>query len=100
MVCQRAAEIGVRIAVGATAGEVRRLLVRDTLRPVAIGITAGAIFAMLAGRVMAGALFGVEPHDPVAVLGAAGLLAVTAMLAAVIPARRAAKVEPANVLRS
>ncbi|MGE5838076.1 MAG: ADOP family duplicated permease [Acidobacteriota bacterium] len=100
MVSQRVAEIGVRVAIGATAGDVLRLLIRDTLRPVAIGIVAGAIGAMLAGRVMAGALFGVQPHDPVAVLGAAGLLAITATLAAIVPARRAASADPATVLRS
>jgi predicted lysophospholipase L1 biosynthesis ABC-type transport system permease subunit len=100
MVSQRVAEIGVRMAIGATAGDVLRLLIHDTLRPVAIGIVAGAIGAMLAGRVMAGALFGVQPHDPVAVLGAAGLLAITAAFAAIVPARRAASVDPATVLRS
>ncbi|HEX7780328.1 MAG TPA: FtsX-like permease family protein, partial [Vicinamibacterales bacterium] len=100
MVSHRAAEIGVRMAIGAKAGDVLRLLIRDTLRPVAIGIIAGASGAMLAGRVMAGALFGVQPYDPVAVLGAAGLLAITATLAAVVPARRAASVDPATVLRT
>jgi predicted permease len=99
MVSQRSAEIGVRMAIGATLGDVLRLLIRDTLRPVAIGIVAGAIAAVLAGRVMSGALFGVAPHDPSALLGAAGLLAVTATLAAIVPARRAARVDPARVLR-
>jgi predicted permease len=100
LVSQRAAEIGIRMAIGATAGDVLRLLIRDTLRPVAIGIAVGVIGAMLAGRVMSRALFGVQPHDPVAVLGAAGLLVIAATLAAVFPARRAASVDPVTVLRS
>jgi predicted permease len=100
MVSQRASEIGVRMAIGATLADVVQLLVGDTLRPVAIGLAAGAIGAVLAGRIMSGALFGVRPYDPLALLGAAGLLALTAILAAVVPARRAARVDPARVLRT
>lgn len=96
---QRTREIGLRIAVGATSGDVLRLLLRDSLRPVAIGLAAGAGVALLATQLMAGILYGVGARDPLAFASAIGVLLLSATAAVFIPARRAARVDPAFVLR-
>src|SRR5262249_34718471 len=77
-----------------------RLLMWDSLRPVVVGLALGAIVAFLASRVVAAALFfGVSPHDPVAFAGAVAILLAAAMLAVLVPTRRAAAVDAASVLR-
>jgi predicted permease len=96
---QRTREIGLRIAVGASRADVVRLLLVDSLRPVAIGLAAGAVVALLASQVFAGVLYGVGPRDPVAFAGATVILLAAAAAAIVIPTRRAARVDPAFVLR-
>jgi predicted permease len=96
---QRTREIGLRIAVGATTGDVMRLLLKDSLRPVAIGLAAGAGVALLATQLMAGILYGVGARDPLAFGSAIGVLLLSAAAAVFIPARRAASVDPAFVLR-
>jgi predicted lysophospholipase L1 biosynthesis ABC-type transport system permease subunit len=96
---QRTREIGLRIAVGASRADVVRLLLVDSLRPVAIGLAAGAVVALLASQVFAGVLYGVGPRDPVAFAGATIVLLAAAAAAIVIPTRRAARVDPAFVLR-
>ena len=96
---QRTREIGLRIAVGATTGDVLRLLLKDSLRPVAIGLAAGAVIALLATQLMAGILYGVGARDPLAFGSAIGVLLLSAAAAVFIPARRAARVDPAFVLR-
>jgi predicted permease len=96
---QRTREIGLRIAVGASRGDVLRLLLRDSLRPVAIGLAAGVVIALLASRLVAVVLYGVGASDPLAFASAIGVLLVSAAAAVFIPARRAARVDPAFVLR-
>jgi predicted permease len=96
---QRTREIGVRVAVGASRHDVLRLLLRDGLRPIAIGMAAGTVVALLGGQLMAGVLYGVGGSDPVAFGAAIALLLVSAAAAVLIPARRAAAVDPAFVLR-
>jgi predicted permease len=96
---QRTREIGVRVAVGASRADVLRLLLRDSLRPVAIGIAAGTVIALLFGQVLSGALYGVGGRDPLAFGAAISVLLVSAASAVLIPARRAARVDPAFVLR-
>jgi predicted permease len=96
---QRTREIGVRIAVGASRGNVLRLLLRDSLRPVAIGLAAGAVIALIGSRLAAVVLYGVGAGDPLAFGSAIGVLLVSAAAAVFIPARRAARVDPAFVLR-
>lgn len=96
---QRTREIGLRIAIGATAADIMRLLLVDSLRPVAIGLTAGAAAALLLTRVFRGLLYGVGSHDPFAFGGAVLILLITAAAAVYIPTRRAAHVDPAFVLR-
>jgi predicted permease len=96
---QRRQEIGVRIALGATARDVVRLLMRDSLRPVSFGLAGGVLGAGLGSRVMAGALYGISPADPFAFGGALIVLVTAATLAVFVPTRRAAAVDPASVLR-
>jgi predicted permease len=96
---QRTREIGVRIAVGASRGDVLRLLLKDSLRPVAVGLAVGAVVALLASQLFAGILYGVGARDPLAFVSAIGILLVSAAAAVFIPARRAAQVDPAFVLR-
>ena len=95
----RTREIGVRVAVGASRRDVLGLLLRDSLQPVAIGMAAGVVFALLAAQVFAGVLYGVGPRDPLAFAAAFAILLTSATAAVFIPARRAARVDPASVLR-
>ena len=96
---QRTREIGVRVAIGASRSDVLRLLLRDSLTPVAIGIAAGTVAALLAGQLLAGILFGVGGRDPLAFAAAILILLISAAGAVLVPARRAARVDPAFVLR-
>jgi predicted permease len=97
---QRAREMSVRVAMGAEPRDLLRLLMWDSLRPVAVGLVAGSGAALLAGRLMAATmLFGVSPQDPIAYAGGAAILLVAAMLAVLVPTRRAARVDAALVLR-
>ena len=96
---QRTREMGLRIAVGATPGDVLRLLLKDSLRPVAVGLAAGAGVALVASQLIAGILYGVGARDPLAFGSAIAVLLASAAAAVFIPARRAARVDPAFVLR-
>ena len=98
-VARRTNEIGVRIALGAAAGDIIRMVVRDSIWMVGIGVVIGLPCAYAIGRVLETALFRVEPLDPrTAVLSLSVLLAV-ALVAAWIPARRAARIDPVIALR-
>lgn len=96
---QRDRDIAVRRALGATAADVRRLVLRETMWLVAIGAVVGVIGAIGAGRVVRGMLYGVDPLDPLVMFGAVLLLIATSLLAAFLPARRAVRVDPLVVLR-
>lgn len=96
---QRTREIGVRVAVGASRSDVLRLLLRDSLRPVAIGIAAGTVAAWLAGQLLAGVLFDVGGGDPLAFGSAIAILLISTAAAVFVPARRATRIDPAFVLR-
>ena len=95
---QRTAEIGLRMALGSTRGEVTALIARDTLRATVIGALVGLPLALLGAHFAASALFGVRPWDPLSVLGALLALAVVTAITTVIPARRAASVNPITAL--
>ena len=100
VVGQRTREMGVRVALGAAPRDLLRQLMWDSLRPVVIGLAAGAGVALLASRVVVAAmLFGVSPQDPMAFAGAAAILIGAAILAVLVPTRRAAAVDAALVLR-
>jgi predicted permease len=96
---RRTLELSVRMALGASAADVRRLLVSDGLRPVLIGLAVGLVAAIGAGQVFRSVLAGVSPTDPFAIGVAGGTLFVSALVAVLIPARRAARVDPASILR-
>jgi ABC-type lipoprotein release transport system permease subunit len=86
--------------MGAQPRDLLRLLMWDSLRPVAVGRVLGAGVALLASRVIVATMFfGVSPHDPVAFAGAAAILIAAATLAVLVPTRRAASVDAAIVLR-
>ena len=78
----------------------RRLVLAEGLRLAGAGAVIGLAGALAAGRVMRGLLFGVQPLDPVALVGAAALLGVVAALACYLPARRATRLDPLVVLRT
>ena len=96
---RRTREVGIRIALGATAPSVVRMIVLDTLSGVAVGMAAGAIVALLASRLLAPLLFGVSVHDPVTYAGTFALLAVVSVAASWLPARHAGRLQPSAVLR-
>ena len=99
-VAQRTREIGVRLALGATAGDVVRLLLHESLARVAVGVVCGLGIALLATRVLAGMLFGVAPRDGSTFVAAALLFAIVALVATWLPARRATRVDPVVALRT
>jgi predicted lysophospholipase L1 biosynthesis ABC-type transport system permease subunit len=96
----RRREIAIRIAVGAPPASMARRLVGDSLRHVALGIALGCGLALLAGRLLQGLLVGVSPRDPATLAAVAALLLLVAFGAALVPARRAARVDPAEALRA
>jgi predicted permease len=100
MVVQRRQEIGIRMALGAHAEHVMRLVLRQGLALIAAGVIAGALAALWLGRFLAGLVFGVGTTDPITFGSVALLLALTALVASLIPALRAARLDPASVLRS
>jgi putative ABC transport system permease protein len=100
MVEQRTNEIGVRMALGADRRDVVQMVLRSGFSQIGIGLTLGIPAAIGAGKLMMGQLFGVKPWDPTMLTSATLLLASAALLASLIPARRAARVEPMVALRS
>ena len=99
LVSQRTREIGVRMALGAQRGNILRMLLNEGLRLVALGVALGVLVSLGSARLLTGLLFGVRPNDPSVFLGVAALIAVIALTACLVPARRATKVDPMVALR-
>jgi putative ABC transport system permease protein len=98
-VTQRTHEIGVRMALGAQIGDVLKLVLRRAMLLAVIGIVIGIAGAFAVTRYMATLLFGVKPVDGVTFAGVAVLLAAVVFVACLVPARRAAKIDPLQALR-
>ena len=99
LVTQRRQEIGVRIALGAQRGDVLNLVLRQGAMLALIGIAVGSAGALFVTRLLKGLVYGVSTTDPVAFGGVIALLTVVALLASWVPAQRATRVDPMNVLR-
>jgi predicted permease len=99
-VARRTPEIGIRMALGADRLRVLRLVLRECSHPVAIGLFAGIPLALVAGRLISAELYSVVSWDPLALAVAAGSLILSALLAAIVPASRAASISPMNALRT
>jgi macrolide transport system ATP-binding/permease protein len=97
---QRTREIGVRMALGATAGGVRWLVLRQGLALVLVGVIIGVPSAAAAGHLLKSALYGVRPVEAAVLAGAALALVAVASAAAYLPARRASRVDPMAALRT
>lgn len=96
---RRTREIGVRVAVGANRSNVIAMVLRGAFRQVATGLAIGVALALVAGRLISSQLFEVKGHDPLAIFGAALLLATFSLIAGFVPARRAANTDPVSALR-
>ena len=96
---QRRGEMGIRMAVGATASNLRGLVVRQGLAPVAIGLAAGIVAALAIGRILSGLLFEVKLSDPVTLATVAIVLTAVAAIACYVPAQRATRSDPLRSLR-
>jgi ABC-type antimicrobial peptide transport system permease subunit len=99
-VSRRLREIGIRMALGANRNNVLRMVLRSAFLQVGIGLLIGIAAMVLVGRAMASQLFGVKAYDPVVLSVTVLVLGAAACVAALIPARRAAGVEPMRALRS
>jgi predicted permease len=99
MVSGRTREFGVRLALGARSGEIVRLVLRHAISTTLVGIGAGTALAVASTRLLSGFLFGVDPLEPAVFAAVCLTLAITAMVAAALPARRAGRLDPASILR-
>jgi ABC-type antimicrobial peptide transport system permease subunit len=97
---QRTGEIGVRMALGAQTADVLRLVVRQGMSPVLIGLVLGIMAALALGRLLTTQLYQVSAHNPVLLAATSATLAIVALLACLIPARRASLVNPIEALRT
>jgi putative ABC transport system permease protein len=100
LVSRRTREFGVRMAVGASPLDVLMLVLRESITTTAVGLTIGLGLGMMLGWGLSFLIYQVSPFDPVTLLGATGLLAVSSIVASVVPARRAASVMPMAALRN
>lgn len=98
-VSQRTREIGIRLALGAQRGELKRMFVRHALLLASVGLAVGLVVSAGLTRVMSTMLFGVSPLDPATYALGARVLVLAAILASYLPARSTAAVDPAEALK-
>ena len=98
-VARRTNEIGIRMALGARAGNIAWMVLRETLYLVLAGLVIGVPAALVGAKLISAQLFGLKPTDPLTLVGAAVVLTIVALLAGYLPARRASRVNPLNALR-
>jgi predicted permease len=99
-VAQRTQEVGIRLALGADAGRVRRMVIGDGLRLVAVAVVVGLAMSLAASRLLRSQLFGVSANDTMTFVVVTAVLGGVALLACYIPARRASRVDPLVALRT
>jgi len=99
-VARRTREIGIRMALGASAREAQMMVLREGIKLMAVGTAGGLLLSLLAGRVLAGMLFQVKAADPLVFSAAVTLLAAVSLMACYFPARRAARIDPMMALRN
>ena len=99
VVTQRTSEFSIRMALGAQRGQILGMVLSNALRFILIGIACGAAASLLLGRFLESFLYGVSSYDPLTIVAVAGLLAVVALFACYIPARRAMRIGPLLALR-
>ncbi len=98
-VARRRIEIGIRMAFGAAPADIVRMVLSRVSLLVGVGVLAGASISVWASTFLASLLYGLEPRDPATLVGSAGVLAAVAALAGWLPAWRASRIDPADVLR-
>ena len=99
-VARRVREMGIRLALGARPAELRRMILRQSATPILVGLVAGLALAAATTRLLRQFLFDVAPADPATFAAAALVLVLCGLLAADLPARRAARIDPMDVLRN
>jgi predicted permease len=99
LVTRRTREIGVRLALGATPGDVMRQMLRESLGLTIAGLALGLLLAAATARLMSSLLYGVSPIDPLVLTASAAVLAAALLLAAYLPTRRATRIDPTTALR-
>jgi len=95
----RRQEFAIRVALGASPGRLVQLILQSALALTGVGLTSGLLVAAATGRSLAALLYGVGPYDPITFAGAVVAVALAALVASAIPARRAARLDPMRVLR-
>jgi ABC-type antimicrobial peptide transport system permease subunit len=100
LVARRTREFGVRMAIGASPIDVLRLVLRESIVTTSIGLAIGLGLGVLLGWGLSFLIYGVSPYDPITLGGATGTLALSSIIASIIPARRAAGVMPMTALRN
>ncbi len=99
-VARRTSEIGLRMAMGADRGNVVVMMLRDAMAPVGLGLLFGILAALAGGNLVASQLYGVKSYDPLILLVAVLVLLLSTIPAAIVPARRAASIDPMQALRT
>jgi ABC-type antimicrobial peptide transport system permease subunit len=100
IVSQRTREVGIRMALGATAASVQQLMLGQGLKLALLGLGVGVLAALGLARLMGTLLYGVAPHDPASLMAVCAVLLAGGLLACFLPARRATKVNPMVALRT